>query len=105
MDALSTVLTVFIAAFLSMPVEAEDEAVSEPPWESVPVTVAVFSTLPASMSSCVTVYVAVPVTEEPAGMERSCPFQSMDMSDRPGRSSSMAMPFIAMFPVLDILNE
>lgn len=36
MDVLSAVLTVFIAAFLSMTVEAEDEAASEPPWESVP---------------------------------------------------------------------
>ena len=88
-----------------MPVETEDEAVRCPPWESVPVTVAVFLTLPASTSSCVTVYVAVPVTEEPAGRERSCPFQSMDISDRPWRSSPMAMSFIAMFPVLDILNE
>ncbi|MDI2021947.1 hypothetical protein PJL18_02476 [Paenarthrobacter nicotinovorans] len=65
----------------------------------VPVVVALLATWPASISACVTAYVAVAVTVWPGSSSPGVPGQLYARADKPGSGSEMETFFNVTLPV------
>ena len=71
------------------------------PIGGVPVAVAVFTTVPASMSACVTVYEAAQVVHAPGANDDT----GQVTADRPGSGSDTPIAVSVTVPVLVTRNE